>query len=301
MMSSFRPPVRRLLKLAAVALLAVACASGGVRESAPQEPWLLYGIAGSHLVHIDPDDGTTSALASSPDLDAVGALTYDPGLDTFYAVTSAATDPRLIAIDRTTGEVMKIGAIDLPGLDLTLAEGLAFDPGDGRLYAAAGRSEFASDRLLEVDVTTGGAVEIARIRGTRQGEADALAFAGGSLYAVDVAANSSTLYTVDRQTGEAEATGTRIRGAVAGLTRDATGQRLYGVLADSRQLVSLPLDGGEATILGTTHDAAAFDGAELTALALAPPLGGPHRDSFESGDLSSWKPHQQGGGPPDPR
>lgn len=300
MMSTLRPTTVRLLKLAAVALLAGACASGGAPPTTAleKEPSRLYGIAGSHLVRIDPGDGSATAVQSSPDLADIGALTYDPGLDSFYAVAAATTDPRLIAIDRATGEVTTIGPIDLPSRDLTLAEGLAFDPRNGRLYAAAGhaaagRSDFSSDRLLEVDVTTGGAIEIARIRGTHQDEADALAFAGGTLYAIDTAANSSTLYTLDLETGEASATGTTVRGAVAGLTDGAPGQRLYGVLSGSRQLFALPLAGGDATPLVTTPDATAFDGAELTALAFALSAEGPHRDSFESGDLSSWSVHEK--------
>ncbi len=299
MMSTLRPPIRRLFALAAVALLAAACASGGARPTAPAAPSLLYGIAGNHLVRIDPATGTATGVANSPDLVDVGALTYDPGLDTFYAVASATSDPTLIAIDRATGEVMTIGAIDLPGFDLTRAEGLAFDPGSGRLYAAAGQanyqSDFASDRLLEVDVATGGATEIARIRGTRQGEADALAFAGGTLYAVDVAANTSSLYALDPETGEATAVGTDVRGVVVALTHGAAGQQFYAAVADSRTLVALPMAGGEAAILGTTHGAEDFGGAEITALAFAQAAGGPHRDSFETGDLSAWSVHGSDG------
>ena len=296
-----RNPPGQLLKLASLALLLAACASGAMRrEEAPEEPPVLYGVAGNQLVRVDPADGAATAVASSPELTDVGALTYDPGLDVFYAIADAGSDPRLIAIEPATGEVITIGPIDLPAVDLSIAGGLAYDPADGRLYAAAGRSDFASNLLLEVDVATGEATELGRIRGTVQDDVDALTLVGGTLCAVDSAGRSSALYEIDRVTGAASAVGTTFPGVTTALAHDAAGRRLIAAVEGSR-LLAIPLGGGEARTLGPTHGAAELGGAQLTALALVRPAAGPYRDDFESGDLSAWSVQEPDGDRPERR
>ena len=65
-----RNPPGQLLKLASLALLLAACASGAMRrEEAPEEPPVLYGVAGNQLVRVDPADGAArrQLLESSAD------------------------------------------------------------------------------------------------------------------------------------------------------------------------------------------------------------------------------------------
>lgn len=295
-----RHTTRRLLTLAALALAIGGCASGGGRPAAP--PAKLYAVAGSQLLRLDPDTGAATPVAEIAGLDDLGALTYDPGLDSFYAVVDATTEPRLVAIARATGEVLEIGPLAVSGRPLTRAEALAWNLSDGRLYAAAGRKSFASNRLLEVDPTTGGASDVANVQGTTQDDVDGLVFVGSVLYAVDATVSSSTLFTLDLETGEAAATDVVFEAKVADLAYDPDSRQLFAAAEGRRELLVLSLDGGAVRTLTPAATAEGEAGAAAIAgLAFVRTARGLMVDDFESGSLSSWSPPEREGDNPDPR
>jgi hypothetical protein len=277
----------------AVVLILSGCASGGTRETPAAvsrkafADATLFGVAGDRFVAVDPDTGTATELATSRDLWEVGALTYDPASRTFYAVAHASSDPELIAIDRDRGETRKIGPIDLPTLDLTLVEGLAFDPVDGVLWATGSRSTFASERLLTIDVATGAAKMVGPIHGTAQNDVDALIAVGGKLYGADAAGNSSAVYQIDKHSAQASLQPRRFPRAVTDLAFDPDGRRLLATVEGANLLLAMA-PSGQVEELGPTHSETALGGWPISALTCVTVPSDLFGDDFESGDLSLW-------------
>ena len=282
--------VRGLFLLLIIAGLLGACAtSTGSRWGKPKEPATgLYGVADGKLVYLGDSEQN---LKDAAEIDSVSALTYDPTAKQFYALAGAKSQPRLVALDPATGAVSAIGLLTLPDLRLTLADALAFDPKSGMLYAAGGRSTFASNVLLTVDPATGEAQQIGPIQGTAQSEADAMAFVDGTLYAIDSSGKTSTLYRIDTDTGEATRVGESFGKSVTDLAFDATTRRLIGAQSDGPPL-TISLD---AENIGEMPDTA----GAATALAIIPKADDASlfADSFETGDASAWtrRPDQRQG------
>lgn len=268
----------RLIPLLALALLCVGCATTDVGHHRGAPVGGLYGIAGDRLFAVRGG----GSFATSPDLGDVGALAWAPKAGRFYAIADATSKPRLITVDPTTGEATAIGPIATPSLELTLAEGLAVDPRDGTLYAAAGESTFASNVLLNVDPATGEAQLIAQIRGTIQDEIDAMAFAGDALYAVDGAGGSSALYRIDSETGQASRASDPFAVTVTDLAFDPAGGRLVGTRGNDGQLFAISLDG---TVSEIATEARALEAIAIIPTDSSNQLFG---DGFESGDASTW-------------
>ncbi len=270
-------------------LLVTACASRGPIQQTQGHG--LVGVAGNTFVAVDATSGVATEIATSTELTDVGALAYDPTTQTLYGVAVSTKRPKLITIDVETGEVTAIGTISLPQFYPTRVEGLAFDTSDGTLYAAGGRSAFASDRLLKIDTTTAQATEVARIRGTLQNEVDAMAFVGDELWATDSVAGSTVLYQIDLETGKASAISEPFTQKLTDMTLDPTTHHLLGTLDSKRTLVTMSLGGSRITETGPTHGETDFGGTPLTALTFAGPRGSSttvFRDGFESGNLARW-------------
>lgn len=290
--------IGRQAAAATAALLLTACASSPVRQAPPQED-TFYGVAGDRLVKIDPATGAATAVLTAGELRDVRALTWDPTAGTLYALAGADTDPRLVRIDPDTGVVETVGAIDPEDSDLGLAEGLAFDPADGRLYATGpgpqrsrargGFATFASNQLLAVDVATGRARVVAAVRGTLQDELDALVAFQGRLYGIDAAAGVSHLYVIDAESGRASATGRSFPGVVQDLVFDPQRRRLLATVEGEPVLLAMAWGDGKVTEIPSTGEA-------LGALTCTCALQGLLVDDFESGDLSGWG---TDGAPPD--
>ncbi len=270
------------LQLLALSLLLGACATTTVdsRRRAP-EPGL-YGVADGRLVTVGKASSSRARARrdQAAAIDDVSAMTWDPATQRFYAIAGGSRRPRLIAVDPATGEATAIGPIASFGLGLTIADALAIDP-RGKLYATGGASTFASGVLLTVDPATGAAKQVARIRGTIQGEVDAMTFAGDELYAVDSAGNSAALYRIDPDTGKASRVNEPFPGTVTDLAFDPASRRLFGVQGKDAPLITLSLDGdvGEMPAAG-----------ELRAVAIIPAAAGASlfENGFESGDDSAW-------------
>ncbi len=277
--------------LAAVVLILSGCASGP-RERYGTVHTTMFGIAGEHFLRIDPATGVATSLASSPDLEDSGALTYDPVSRTFYAVGHSSSDPQLIAIARDRLEIRKIGSIDLPNLSLTLVEGLAYDPFEKVLYASGGRSSFASDRLLSIDVATGVADEVGKFQGTAQNDIDALIVIGHQLYGVDSIGSASAIYEIDRQSMQTTLQVQSFPKVVTDLTFDAGSRRMVATVDKKNLLLALSPD-GQTNELGPTHAADDFGGSPISALSTGEVAADLFEDNFESGDFSLWIPRMK--------
>lgn len=286
----FRPVVGVLLGV----LLTTACSQHSNRSQPPR----LHGIVGQQLVGLDASYGVGAALLTSPSLLDLGALTYAADCDCFYAVVGSTHDPVIMRLDPRTGAADQVAEMRLPDLNLNRVEALAWNPDQQLLYAAGGVSTFASNRLLSVDPKTGQVKDLGFIKGTVQGEADALAFAGGKLLAVDSAAQSSQLYALDLGPNrvQARALGSPFPGTVMDMEYDPDRSLLLAVEAVAGQLLTFDLQGRLLDGNGTPT-ASPEDGLRLTGLAL---VRGRHlvptaifMDGFESGTVSLWSGAQQ--------
>ncbi len=274
--------IRTWLPLLAVLFLLGACASTGVSRKAAArtgpEPGL-YGVRGDALVHLDVGGAIGEASA---ELEDVSALTYDPYAGRFYGIADASSQPALIAVDAATGEATRIGVIDVVGLELTLVEAIAYHPVERTLYAAGGKSAYASTVLFTVDPETAEGQQAARIRGTMQDEVDAMTFAGDVLYAADGAGGSSAIYRLDLITGQASRVGKSFAGTVTDLAFDPATRRLIGTSGAGEPLIAFSLGDGNLAELPAA-------GEPVRALAFVTAPGAVmFGDGFESGDASAW-------------
>ncbi len=248
---------------------------------------LLFGTIGSDLVTVDQTTGDAT-LVGPTGIAGFSALTSDPNTGTLYGVTGG--DPTLVTIDRCTGQGTAVGLINLisPPRDVTLAEGIAFNPVDGLLYGTVHdpliSRAFASDILVTIDPATGDATEITRIISPIfESEADGMVFIDGTLYAVDCA--PCFLQTIDLNTGVASPIGFSGPGGSRSGSFNGAGDLAFnpstGTLFESdfftRRLLTIDPTSGEGTVVGPTHTDAEFGGGRLTPLAVAPPAVAPNQ------------------------
>jgi len=235
----------------------------------------LFGTIGNHVVRIDQATGAAADVGTTPAHANLEAMTYDGATGAVYGVADGTTDPKLIRVDVATGAATLVGSIDLanPSLDLHLAEALAFDPANGKLYAAVSeygvpQGQSRSDRLVTVDPATGTATMVAMFSGVE--EADAMEFVGGTLYVSNTAPPRTFLYTVDPATAAATLVGEVGFNHVADLAYNADTDTLFGTPHTDRVLIRISRTTGQGTVVGTTHAPQDFGGATLTALAVVP-------------------------------
>lgn len=244
--------------------------------SASTQDYILYGIIGDYLAEIDPATGAATEVAPlTPGISTFSGLTYEPNLDKLLAVADRMTEPRLVSIDRCTGEITAIGFIDqqFPLIDFKLIESMEYNPDDGLLYASgyetAPPANYYSRRLMTIDPLTGNATVVASISGTCHNEADALAFTSGAQYSFDgCPPNPVNLYAIDLATGNSTLIGPSAGGSMLTL-HPVTGE-LFS--ASPNQLFIISTTNGTATLIGQTHAADEFGGGSIVQLAFAPSL-----------------------------
>jgi hypothetical protein len=235
----------------------------------------LYAIIGDKLVNINPNTAETTELtAISPGFENFSGMTYHADLDMIFMVADRAEDPRLISLDRCTGEMTEVGPIDLKNVDIKLIEAMEYNPNDGLLYAAGQDTpppaNFFSPRLMVVDPATGNATQVASITGTCQNESDGFAFTTGATYTFDGCPDPESLYTIDLATGTTSFIGSNGVQGTSQVTVDPATGTLYTVNPATQQLFSIDPSDASATVVGITHNPADFDGNVTNAMTFAP-------------------------------
>lgn len=259
--------------------------------NATTQTYTLYGIIGNYLASIDPATGTATEIAPlTPGFSTFSGLTYEPNLDKLLAVADRRTDPRLVSIDRCSGEITAIGFIDQqsPFLDFKLIESMEYNPDDGLLYAAGYEQSvtqnwFFSRRLMTVDPLTGNASVVTNISGTCHSEADALGFSSGGSYSFDGCGSNPVtinLYSINLATGNSTFIGsnTAVGGMIAvhPITGDIFSASQTG--SGNRQLYTISTTNGVASLIGQTHDVSDFGGGLVVELAFAPAAADTDKD-----------------------
>jgi len=175
------------------------------------QDFIIYGITGNVLINIDPLTGDATEVATlTPGYSGFSSLTYEPNLDQLLGVADAGTEPKLVSIDRCSGDISEIGLIDQisPFIDFKLMESLEYNANDGLLYAAGYtlnpplNNWFRSRTFMTVDPLTGNATVIDNITGTCDQEFDRMAFTSGATYAMD-RCGGAYLYLIDVTDGSA--------------------------------------------------------------------------------------------------
>lgn len=185
------------------------------------EGFRLLGILGDGtLVENDPLTGEQTVLAETG-LPSWGGLDWHPQRGVLYGIPEQSTNPQLARLDPMTGEAEIIGPITLDGVQVGLAEGIAFDPHSGGLLAAVGidlpPADFTSELLVSLDPDTGEATLVGPFGETSvltssqrppgEGDADDIEFIGAQLMLADVSGQPplvAGLVRADHRTGETE-------------------------------------------------------------------------------------------------
>lgn len=243
----------------------------------------IYGIIGNYLAEIDPETGMAEPVAAlAGGFTDLAGLTYDPSSDDLYVVANARTNPLLVQIDRLSGQMTSIGSIDQlsPAINFRLIEAMAYNPADGKLYAAGYELNvqdgwYFSRRLMQVSTLTGKATVVSTITGTCQDEADALAFAftSATKYSLDVCQSTNAvtgLYALDLATGVSTLIGYNDLPGGATLAVHPTTGKLFAVAPSDRKLYCVNPANGEVSLLNTTHTSDKFAGATLTEIVFVP-------------------------------
>lgn len=273
-MNAYYPILRQ-----ATTLLLLFCLAG----RAHSQLYTIYGIIGNQLAEIDPETGIASPIATlSGGYSDLSGLTYDPVLDKLFIVAHARSNPLLLSIERRSGQMTLVGAIDQvsPAIDFRLIEAMAYNPEDGKLYAAGyeqtvDQGWFFSRRLMQVDPLTGKATVVASITGTCHDEADALAFAFTSnvKYSLDVCQTTHSftgLYSIDLSSGVSSLIGYNSLPGGATLGVHPQTGKLYAVAPGERKLYCVMTATGAVSLIGPTHAADSFNGNLLTEVVFAP-------------------------------
>ena len=239
---------------------------------APAGALVIYGLVEGNLVMIDPAVGATATIIGPSAADA--RFAWDDALSTMFAIVTPYVNPSLGAIDLCTGEVTVGPALTLGGDPLQHAEGIAMRP-DGTFFVCVDANGdaptgVASESVGTVDLKSGAVTLLGSTLDTLQDDCDSLTFrAPSTLYAFDgQLPTAAGVYGVDQTTGAATVVSAGLDGDVSRVAWDPSRSVLWGHRRASRELVTIDLPTGDATVVGVTHASAAD--SPMFAFSVAP-------------------------------
>ncbi|MEQ9404475.1 MAG: gliding motility-associated C-terminal domain-containing protein [Cyclobacteriaceae bacterium] len=166
----------------------------------------LIGILNNNLVIIDSVTAEIELQHSLSSNESLVDLTYHNLNQRFYSIKNNTSNPSLISISKT-GELEEIGALTLSGTQIPLAESIAYNQSNSKLYigvsidGGVSSGDFYSESIVEVDPSTGICTLITQIQTDRANpDIDVMAFVGNKLYMFDGAppnANFTSFYEYD--------------------------------------------------------------------------------------------------------
>ncbi len=266
--------------------------NGSTTEDDDDQETLTPTPVGGQVCYVVADSGDTLLRVTRNGLaeESVGATStttiegsaYWPGTETLYAADAGDFG----TLDTDTGAFTSIGSIGTGDgaeglIDLNDADGLAFDPLTGVLWAThrRGGSPNLDDLLFQIDPTTGAFIPDAFGAGVDYLVIDATAVTGlediddlaidaidGTIYAINNESGADWLVTIDKTDGSVTAIGSLAQDDMEGLSFDAYGN-LYGSVgfqapANSNSFATVNKTTGVATIVralttGTDHESVA--------------------------------------------
>ncbi|MBK8923227.1 MAG: choice-of-anchor D domain-containing protein [Saprospirales bacterium] len=239
----------------------------------------LYGIIGDHLVSADPTTGDATDIGTTCGYSGIRHLNYDENTGKFYGIIDPFNNPKLVCIDRNSGQTTLVANIDITSpsfVDVRLLEAFAYNPSDGMFYGAVGNQpvpiSFSSNRLVRVDPATGNATQLAMITGTLQNEGDAIFFINGVAYLLDGnGITNNYLYILDLNTGVTTLIAQTNFIFGQGFAYDPSVQNVYITeWNDQHILAELDPATGVGAAIGATHSSSEFGDAPMTSIGVAP-------------------------------
>jgi gliding motility-associated-like protein len=157
----------------------------------------IFGFVDGKLVTIDPATGNAElfVVITRDIFLELQTLTYDEQKGIFHTIADQRDAPFIISFS-ITGELIETPpgstALNLNGESIRLAEALAYNEVDHKLYAAVSlnggfeESDLYAESIVEVDPTTGSCTFVTEIHTDRLiPDIDVMAFSGNKLYLFD--------------------------------------------------------------------------------------------------------------------
>jgi len=244
----------------------------------------IFAVAGNNLLKVDPLDATVEESFPINDLSegqTIRSLTYSTTDGNMYGLVNLTTIPALVRLE-TDGAMTIVGNLTVPNETVFLAEALAYNETDNKLYGAVSLNggtaggDFFSETIIEIDPAT-----------AQSGIVTQLAFPSGAPDVDNMTFDENVLiihdglpgddlnnfYLVDFQNigGTAQATpgfSTSPYSPVGDLEKLNCSNTL--VIAQEFDILLLDIDLQEITLIGSTHDMDQFEGASLLALTDVP-------------------------------
>lgn len=252
---------------------------------------VVYASFGTKLVWIEPESATLHEIgdlrsAQSDVTYAEVVLAYGnvPGqawiVTPRYDATANQPPPQLGKLDLCTGVVTELTTLTRVGAAPTALEGLARHP-NGTWYVStganpAGATQYLTNKLGTLNVETRVITDLPGTVVTLQNDMDSMAFAGTTLYGIDVATGNlkHELVTANLITGAvtsvaapSSASGTAVP---LRLAYDDTRSTAYAWRQSDRNLLSMSLIDGTVTAIGETHPVTVYPGEVTQGFTVAP-------------------------------
>jgi gliding motility-associated-like protein len=244
----------------------------------------VFSVAGNNLLKINPLDGTLLEdirINNLPPGESIRSLTYSTDDDVMYGLITLTTTPSLVRLE-SNGNLSVIGPLIVPNETVFLAEGLAYNETDNKLYAAVSLNggtsdnDFFSETLIEVDPATAESVILAQITfadGTP--DVDNMTFDGNTLIIHDGLPGDdlNNFYLIDFQnlnmTVQASlGFSTSPYTPVGDMEKLNCSNNL--LIVQEFDVLRLDIDQQQISLIGSTHDMSQFGGAQLLALTDVP-------------------------------
>jgi hypothetical protein len=208
-------------------------------------------VVGRNLYRIDTGSWDVTLVGYHGVASGFCGMTFDPNLDQLLGITRYTT-ARLYCIDPNTAGATLIGSLNI---GYVFEGGLVYDRERGVLYGGnAGSNE--DPQIFTVNSATGAGTILGRV-GTSDHDFAGFVFGeDGELYGLDGVTTAMWKIDVDdpdgpgtQQLGTGLGTGIDL-GSVGGLAEDEDGN-VYGYASGSRQIFSVDMTTGAATVLHT--------------------------------------------------
>lgn len=238
----------------------------------------LIGKLDNHLVSID---STTGAITIYRDLinysgEDIRDLTFHKTNGLYYSILQTTSSPALVSISQNA-DYQLVGPLTLNGNQLLLAESLAYNEVDDKLYAGVSlnggisTNDFYSETIVEVDPATGNCTFVTELITNRPNpDADVIVFDGNTLYIADGAPpnqNFQSIYQMDITSVGATTNPLEIYASSYVPIQDFTilGQDIY--IVEGRNLRKYLILGNSIQFIGATHLGSEYNGNLIMGLS----------------------------------
>ncbi len=251
----------------------------------PAQSYDVFTVVGSNLLIINPTDASiveTLPINNLPNGEAIRSLTYSTSDGNMYGMIRLTTTPTLVKL-APDGTLTIIGNLSVPNETVFLAEGLAYNEADNKLYAAVSLNggtadnDFFSETLVEINPATAEASIFAQISfpsGTP--DVDNMTFSDNVLIVHDglPGDDENRFYLIDFQNVSAGVANATLGFATSPYQPVGDIEKLNCsntlLLVHEFDVLRLDIEREEVTLIGSTHSMSQFGGAFLTALTDAP-------------------------------